>query len=150
LKASLQKLDSGHVCGGGSRIAFQDGETQLDTRIWSCISKITNLAAGAYIFCLNDAFKDTGGYDQKVYDSEDIIFSRALKKRGRKNGHKKFTILTDFPAITSNRKLEWYSTWHIITMLLLIAIMPWRLRNREKMYFWYSRPQNPLKKHKYK
>ena len=137
---SLKMLDSGQFAGGGCLVKMTNNNGKLAAAIWTCITKTTNLAAGAYIFCLNDAFKETGGFNEKIYAGEDVFFSGQLKKWGRKNGRKKFRIMGQHSIITSDRKFKWYSSFQILKIFLIIGIMPWRLRSREKLDFWYRRP----------
>ena len=140
LKDSLKMLDSGKYAGGGCLVQMDSNKGKAITAIWTIITRLTNLAAGAYIFCLNDAFKETGGFNEKIYAAEDVYFSSRLKKWGRKNGRKKFKIMPQHTIITSDRKLKWYSHFQIFKMFFIIGIMPWRLKSREKLNFWYSRP----------
>lgn len=137
---SLQLLDSGKFSGGGCLIQMDSGKGKFFTSVWTVITRMTNLAAGAYIFCLNEAFKETGGFNENIYAAEDVFFSFQLKKWGRKNGRKKFRIMPQHTINTSDRKLKWYSHFQIIKIFLMIGIMPWRLKNRDKLKFWYSRP----------
>ena len=140
LNDSLKLLDSGKFAGGGCLVKMTNNSARSATIIWTLISRITNLAAGAYIFCRNDAFKETGGFNENIYAAEDVYFSAQLKKWGRKNGRKKFRILSQHSIITSDRKFKWYSGFQILKMFLIIGIMPWRLKNKEKLDFWYKRP----------
>jgi len=140
LKKSLAALDSGRICGGGTLLKMDGEKGKVITMLWTVISKVTNLAAGAYIFCLNEAFKGTGGFNEKIYAAEDVYFSAQLKKWGRRNGRLRFKILSDCKIVTSDRKIRWYSHFQIFKMLMILTIMPWRLKNRDKLGFWYGRP----------
>lgn len=137
---SLKNLDSDKICGGGCVIKMENNSATLLTGIWSCFSRLSNLAAGAFIFCLNDAFKEIGGFNEEIYAAEDVYLSSQLKKWGHKHGRLKFKILTQHKVITSDRKLKWYSNFEVLKIFLLIGIMPWRLKDKEKMSFWYKRP----------
>ena len=140
LKASLEALESGKICGGGCLVKMDSDKGKVVTFVWTMITSITNLAAGAFIFCLNRAFQETGGFNEKIYAAEDVYFSAQLKRWGRKNGRLKFRIMTNHKIITSDRKMRWYSPLQIIKMLLILTLMPWRLKNRDKLEFWYKRP----------
>ena len=50
------------------------------------ISRCFRLAAGSFVYCRAEAFRDTGGFPQDCYTGEEIWFSRKLKAWGRK-GH---------------------------------------------------------------
>ena len=139
LNEIIKLLESGKFCGGG--VVFDmDGQLgKFLASAWALIAKLASVSGGACIFCLNEAFKETGGYSEKVYAAEDVVFSRDLKKWGRRN-KKKFALITKFKAITSDRKLKWFTKSQIFWQVFTIICMPWRLRNREKMKIWYERP----------
>ena len=140
LQTSLQMLDSGKYCGGGCLVKMENNSAPLFTGFWCILSRFSNLAAGAYIFCLNEAFKGSGGFNEEIYAAEDVLFSSKLKKWGRKNGRRKFKIITHSKIITSDRKMNWYSNFEVLKIFLILGIMPWRLKNRDKLGFWYKRP----------
>lgn len=96
VKNALEVLKRGTYCGGGCMVKFS--KPSLFVNFWSIITRLTNMAAGAFIFCTNEAFKGSGGYNEEIYAAEDVIFSRAVNKWGKKNGCKGFTILQNTPS----------------------------------------------------
>ena len=140
LNEILMLLESGRCCGGGVVFDMDGKFGKFLASCWAIIAKITSLSGGACIFCLNKAFKETGGYNENIYAGEDVFFSRALKKWGRRN-KKKFKLITKFKAVTSDRKLNWFSKGQIFWQIFTIIFMPWRIRNRDKMKIWYERPE---------
>lgn len=139
LSQSLQGLQSGQLVGGGSVVHF-DQPTNAMGRfgigLWERISKLTNTAAGSFLFCLREAFEAEGGFDEKLYASEEVRMSKRLKRWGRQ--HKlRFEILTEHPALTSARKLDWYSGPQ---MLGYILMAPFSVYSRRLCAFWYKRP----------
>jgi len=130
IQKSLELLSSGKVCGGGAKIRF-DKEITLFGKLalmwWETVTSIIPLAAGSYVYCLAEAFRDIGGFYEKVYASEEINFSHKLKKWGRK--HKmRFAILKE-SVRTSARKLEWYSSAHMFFYMTFNACFPFLLPN---------------------
>lgn len=142
LSESLRRLETGNAVGGGSVIQFE-GPISLIGRfgigLWKQVSKLTRTAAGSYLYCRRDAFEAIGGFDQKLYASEEVRLSRLLKKWGRAE-KLRFDILTHAPAQTSARKLKWYSGSKILGWVLLMALMPIAVRSRKLCGFWYKRP----------
>ena len=143
LKKSLGALESGRYCGGGTIVEF-DGDLRFSAKcglkIWLFLSRTFKWACGAYVFCTREAFIETGGFDERYYASEEIHFSRALRRWGRRKG-KMFVILEE-PIITSNRKLRWYSTRELLIMNfgLLFTFKPFQ--NRNACYkMWYEHPK---------
>lgn len=142
LGATIRAFESGTVCGGGSLLKFDRDDLgffpKMLTRYWNWVSRTFRLAAGSYLFCLRQAWADVGGFDETIYASEEIHFSRQLKAWGRQR-RLRFEILTTAPVVTSARKMVWYSQgqllWRVVRML-----RPGATRQRASCDLWYSRP----------
>lgn len=144
LTKTLTALESGSCCGGGTIVEY-DGPLSpfaaRGLRLWIFLSRNLKWACGAYVFCTREAFLGTGGFDERYYASEEVHFSRALRLWGRTRGQA-FVILEE-PIITSSRKLEWYSSWEIIRMLLAMLIHSKPLQSRDACHnMWYRRPDD--------
>ena len=143
LSESLHMLESGRFVGGGCVVHFE-GEINAVGRfgigLWERISKLTRTAAGSYLFCRADAFEAVHGFDEKLYAGEEIRLSRLLKKWGRNRGLG-FEIVQKPPAMTSARKLEWYSSLQILGWFFFMMFFPLAVRWQKLCGFWYKRPQ---------
>lgn len=144
LTEALRLLNTGSCVAGGSIIEF-DGTDKIGPigrfgiAAWKRISKLTRTAAGSFLFCQRDAFEGVGGFDQKLYASEEVRLSRLLRKWGRERGLS-FDIITDFPAHTSARKLQWYSGPKMLGWICFMMLVPIAVRSRKLCGFWYERP----------
>lgn len=142
LTNALARLRAQNHVGGGSVIQFE-GEVsaigKFGIGLWRRISLLTKLAAGSFIFCRRDAFEKIGGFDEKLYASEEIRLSRQLKGWGKAHDMQ-FTILDHAPARTSARKLQWYSGPQILGWVVLMMLLPIAVRCRKLCGFWYKRP----------
>ena len=142
LKKTLNTLNSGKYCGGGTIVEFDghlDFIAKCTLKFWVFLSRTFKWACGAYVFCTRETFIETGGFDERFYASEEIHISRALRRWGRKKG-KRFVILEE-PIITSNRKLKWYTKRELLIMNLgmLLSLKPFQ--NRNTCYkMWYKHP----------
>ena len=95
------------------------------------------LAAGCFMFARRDAFDAVHGYDERVFCGEEILLSRALKKRGT------FVIVRE-PVITSSRKFEQITLWQVIR--LMVPMMSWSAMKRR--HDWWYGPQRGAGNHK--
>ena len=86
-----------------------------------------------------EAFEAVGGFSRRVYAAEDVAFSVAAGRWGRRRGLE-FRILTDPPFVTSSRKLRGRSAARIYLMFLLLTLFPFLLMSRRFCRFWYTRP----------
>tara|TARA_B100000609_G_scaffold193599_1_gene185174 strand:- start:97 stop:798 length:702 start_codon:yes stop_codon:yes gene_type:complete len=121
--------------GGGCRLVFDRPAPfwgRLMAGICVVIFSWIKLAAGSFVFCTRSAFDESGGFNEKLFASEEIDFSWRLKKLG------KFVILPD-AVITSARKIRSYSFWEIMIMSGKILLMPGILKHRDKLDIWYER-----------
>ena len=142
LRASLSLLDSGTVCGGGARVAFETPDRILyrwGTTFWNAIALRLNLAAGCYVFATREAFQATGGFSEQVYAGEEVLFSLRMHRWGRRHGQR-FCVLREPRVQTSARKAEWFSLWQHLALLALLTVFPFALRSRRLCGFWYRRP----------
>lgn len=143
LKNTLDALDSGRVCGGGSVLVLNRESIGFFAwaivKTWNRISALCSLAAGSYLFCWREAWLETGGFNEEFYAGEEIFFSKKLKQWARKRGLQ-FKVLTQNPIVTSARKMEWYGQWALIGTMLRMA-WPGSIQHREKCDLWYTRPK---------
>ncbi len=141
VKAALDGMESGRLCGGGSIVEFEGerlpGLIRVFAATWHLLIKIFPMAAGSFVFCRRDAWRETGGFNEEVYASEEIGFSRRLARWGRKR-KMKFRVI-GIPVVTSARKIEQYSVSKLLCTMLLVCIFPFLLRSRKACSIWYER-----------
>lgn len=141
LAESLSAIATGGIIGGGAKVALDSKDVpayiHMGLALWNTLSRVMRWAAGSYIFCSREAFSASGGFDENLYASEEITFSRALKRLARRQG-KRFLILRKSPVITSARKARHYSFAQTIWQVLVCA-WPGSLRRRDRCGFWYQR-----------
>jgi glycosyltransferase involved in cell wall biosynthesis len=136
---TLVNLDSGKCCGGGAMMNF-DLPVQkiyhyvLDT--FHYFARQFNWAAGCYVYCWKSAFEDIGGFSDKLYASEEILFSRNLVKWGRRR-NMEFRLIQEAKVITSTRKFD--NPTKLILLMSLYLLMPFSLFSRRLCGFWYKR-----------
>ena len=136
LFAELAEAIAGGRCvGGGATVRFDDADraAQGAVAIWNAISRGMRWAAGSFVFCEAAAFRALGGFSTELYASEEIDFSRRLKRRGR------LTILHRHPLRTSGRKVRLYSKTEYLRLLAKIVLSGGRsLRSRDECFAWYD------------
>ena len=134
VSAACRALSEGYV-GGGSAVQW-DGAVPLWGRVLAVATlrtmRLFTYAAGCFVFCTRAAFEATGGFDETLYASEEIWFSRALKRHGR-------MIILRETVTTSSRKLRTYSGLEILRMT---APLFYRgigaLRDKRYLGLWYD------------
>ncbi|MGK0186353.1 MAG: glycosyltransferase involved in cell wall biosynthesis [Verrucomicrobiales bacterium] len=143
LQRAMTNLRNGDCCGGGVLLRM-DREVSSGMKwaisLWNGIALKLGLAAGCFIYCLREGFEATGGFSHAVYAGEEIWFSRALKRWGRKRSLK-FKVISDIIISTSSRKLEWFSSSQLLLQTLVLVLFPWAAYSRRLCRIWYHRPE---------
>jgi glycosyltransferase involved in cell wall biosynthesis len=116
LEQALKALQKG-AAGGGAQVAIPDEKRIAFFKRLMFYSvrvawlEIGGWAAGCFMFCRRDVFREFEGFDEEYFAAEELFFSRAVKARGL------FRIVRS-PVITSDRKLQNYSTLELVRLLL--------------------------------
>jgi glycosyltransferase involved in cell wall biosynthesis len=134
VRSALEAVRAGAV-GGGAAARF-DGVVPLYARmllpVLVRVFRAARLAAGCFLFCARSAFEAAGGFDETFFGGEEVIMSRALKRRGR------FVILRD-AVTTSGRKLRTHSAREVLEVMFRVALRgTGAVRRREGMELWYA------------
>lgn len=142
LQTALHNLQSGTCSGGGAVVAFdhdlKPGQAKA-LAVWTWISTNLKLGAGCFLYCTRQDFEAVGGFSEAVYASEEIWFSRSIK-RLKSNRNKKFCIISKHPVTSSGRKLQWFGLGHQLLLLLMLTVFPYAVFFKRFCYFWYRRP----------
>ena len=142
LVEALNRLDSNKYCGGGAVVGFDIPINRISMwglNAWTWFSVRLGLAAGCFVFCKRGDFEAVGGFSENVYASEEIWFSRAITRLAKKRGER-FAIITDYPVISSGRKMQWFSMGKQTILVLMLILFPYLIRYRKFCWFWYKRP----------
>jgi glycosyltransferase involved in cell wall biosynthesis len=136
----LTVIQSGKYVGGGTVIAFDHAPLGL-----RCLTALGNLLVrcfqwtpGCFIFCRADAFRTIGGFNQEIFAAEDVIFGRAMKHWGKKQGLR-FAILHAHPPITSSRKIDLYGRRELVRLIVRCLLFPNRtIRDQKQLHVFYD------------
>ena len=138
--ATAKRISAGKCAGGGCLIradekSFFFGAACL---LWTALSLLKSWAAGSYVFCRADLFREVGGFSKEMFASEELDFSNRLKKLARSRGLR-FQIITEQKLVTSARKLHLYGHAAHLRFFLKAMFSPRRtIMNRDKCTLWYD------------
>jgi len=132
--ALMAAMDAGAV-GGGVAVRFMR-PLPLHMRIFESVSivlfRLFGVTPGCFLFCTREAFDAAGGFDERLYVTEDVRFGRALAQVGR------VAILRE-AVLTSARKMRTYSLGEKIRFTLRFLGSPSRVsRDRSRLELWYG------------
>lgn len=134
VRAASDAMNRG-AAGGGSAVKFDGKLPRYAERVHPAMIRIfraLGLACGCFLFCTRRAFEAAGGFDEKLFASEEITMSRALKRQGR------FVVLRE-SVTTSGRKLRMYSGKDVLRLFASILLAgPKALRSRDALEVWYG------------
>jgi glycosyltransferase involved in cell wall biosynthesis len=143
----LRAIEGGEVIGGGSTVRMEGIPLAgcVFVNFWNGLSLLFRWAAGAFIFCEAAAFHAVGGFNEDFFASEEIDFSKRLKRHGHARGQRPqarargFTILHRHPLRTSGRKMHLYSFAEIGGLMLRYLCSPRRtVRDPRRLKLWYD------------
>ncbi|HXD72479.1 MAG TPA: glycosyltransferase [Vicinamibacterales bacterium] len=134
VRASLAALGRGAV-GGGSLPDIEGRMPWWGPMVLLAVDRVMRLmrwAAGCCVFVTRAAFEAAGGFDERVFVSEELFLSQALKKIGR-------VVILRERVVTSGRKLRTHSAWDMIRLFGLLFVKGRKLfMSRDELSFWYG------------
>jgi cellulose synthase/poly-beta-1,6-N-acetylglucosamine synthase-like glycosyltransferase len=132
--AALRQLDRG-AAGGGAPARFE-GPVPLYAHLlmwWlGWLMRIAGMTGGAFMFMTREAFRATGGFNEKLFGAEDAAMCWALKREGR------FAVL--WPTVlTSGRRVRGTKGLRMLASLFRMAAFPRMLTRRASVEkVWYE------------
>jgi glycosyltransferase involved in cell wall biosynthesis len=134
VRTAIEAMNKG-AAGGGSAVSFDGRLPRYAELVHPTLVRLfraAGLACGCFLFCTRRAFEAAGGFDEKLFASEEIAMSRALKRQGR------FVVLRE-SVTTSGRKLRMYSGTQVLRLFAgLLLAGPKALRRRDGLEVWYG------------
>jgi glycosyltransferase involved in cell wall biosynthesis len=130
----------GRCLAGGSTVRLDESRFawQVITGVWNIISRVKKWAPGSFIFCETAAFREVGGFSEKLFASEELELFQRLHKLARAR-RKQIVILHRHPLVTSARKAHLYSTGEHLRFLLKTVLSFGRtLNSAEQCPTWYD------------
>ena len=118
IQAGVRALQAGAV-GGGCLFTY-DCAVPLWARILHPIAlalgRQLKVVGGCFLFCTRTAFESAGGFSERHYCSEELVFIKALKRLGS-------FVVPRPTVVTSGRKLQAIPFWQVPAILFR-----WRFR----------------------
>ena len=112
-------------------VCEQRGHGRRDDGRWDAPGEVFAACAGAALY-RRAAVLAAGGFDERLFASEEIALSKGLAKHGR------FIILRE-RVLTSGRKLRTHSGWDVLKVLAhLVSSGGSVLRSRDRLSIWYG------------
>ncbi|HQC42765.1 MAG TPA: glycosyltransferase [Verrucomicrobiota bacterium] len=141
-KEFLEKISSKNVLGGGALVYMKtDGIVSfMALHLWRCVSRLFRWAPGSFIFCRRDIFEKLGGFSTEYFASEEIDFSKRLKREARRQKKSKARIVILKNSVhTSDRKLHLYGVGDYLKLVFTYLLKGEEiLKKRENLPIWYD------------
>ena len=129
---------SERVLAGGCVVRTDVAHALFDalTGLWNQVSQRMKWMAGSFVFCRAEAFRTIGGFDERLYASEELDLSGKLKRLARQR-RQEVVIIADQTLLTSGRKVRLYSKWELLALQAQSLVLPWLTMHRRQS-FWYD------------
>jgi glycosyltransferase involved in cell wall biosynthesis len=127
------------VIGGGTRVKPEKFTFTVAVffSVWKLFQWFGQVGVGV-LHCRREDFVSIGGFDTGIYAGEDVDFAYRLKQLGAQRGQH-FRILRTAWIITSMRKVDQFSFWHIAReMLRFVPNIKRRVRDKRYCGLWYE------------
>ena len=90
------------------------------------------LPSGAFLFCTRGAFQTAGGFNEKYYAAEEVVFVAALKRQGQ-------VVILPETVVTSGRKVRAHSFLSLAGLCTRLVFRGSRgLQSRRGLEYWYE------------
>ncbi|NCC60128.1 MAG: glycosyltransferase [Verrucomicrobiae bacterium] len=141
-KEFLEKISQMNVLGGGALVYMKTNGiiSFMALHLWRCISRLFHWAPGSFIFCRRDVFEILGGFSTEYFASEEIEFSKRLKRevRCQKKNKARIVILKN-SILTSDRKLHLYGVSAHLKLVFKYLLKGEKiLKKKENLPIWYD------------
>ena len=133
LRQALAAVRDGAV-GGGSQFRFESGPRWAHVlgAIVGTLMRTLSWAAGCFIYARRVDFDAVGGFDERYFATEEIVLSRALKRRGR-------MVIVPTPVVTSGRKALLHGPGELWRLTIgFLREGRGVVKRREGLHFWYD------------
>jgi len=134
-------IRTGRYIGGGSTVRLDEADRLILRALvtaWNAVSRFQKWMAGSFIFCERAVFHEVGRFSEELFVSEEIDFSKRLRRAGKNRG-KKLIILDEHPLVTSARKAHLYSPREHLTFMLRTALSGGAaMRDKSACTPWYD------------
>lgn len=103
MKAAIER----GCLAGGATVTFGAAGfmAKAGVAFWNAISRSCRWAAGSFIFCEAQAFREAGGFSEALYAAEEIELFQRLKRVARAQ-RRRIVILHRHPLLSSDRRLR--------------------------------------------
>jgi glycosyltransferase involved in cell wall biosynthesis len=134
IRAALTALGRGAV-GGGCHFRYAGPIpwwAHLLLPIGNAGGRLLGVVGGAFLFCRRADFEAIGGFSERYYAAEEVVFTRALRRRGR-------FVIPRTMVLTSNRKIRTIGLRRALAELFRFAIRgPEFYTSRDGLGLWYG------------
>lgn len=135
LHAAVQRVEEG-AGGAGARLRFDQRSDLLERLLVRIVSRgfsLFGVIPGCFLLCRRETFDAIGGFDERYYAAEDVLFSRALRRHGGIR-------IVPHPIVSSERKLHSHGPRaHLALLWRLLRFGPKAvLQSRRHLGLWYD------------
>lgn len=126
--------------GGGVDVEYRPRRAviKLYLRGWRQLARLTGMVQGATQFCRRSAFEAVGGYDENVWNGEDVDFFWSLKRLARER-RRSVRVMRSPRVLPSTRRFDKMPVWRVLLFTNPLFIALFR-RWKAAWADWYKRP----------
>ena len=137
----MREIVSGHCIGGGTSVKFDSGPWLARQTVhgWNTLAKLMGWAAGSFLFCRADAFRELGGFDTELFAAEEVEYCVRLNRLAKRLA--KRMVMLRAPVISSGRKVRaLFTANNLMHGIEAIFTAGGALKDRANCEYWYDNP----------
>ncbi|HSH93688.1 MAG TPA: glycosyltransferase [Roseimicrobium sp.] len=133
-------VNRGKTIAGGCTLTLDKGGIlpRMLVRFWNVLSRVRGWAAGSFVYCSTEVFREIGGFSVELFAGEEIDLFERLRREARRRGGR-IHILSRHPLVTSSRKMDLYTPAEHLRFFFRTLFTGGRtLKRREDCHTWYD------------
>ena len=137
----MREIVSGDGIGGGTPVKFDSGPWLARQTVhgWNTLAKLMGWAAGSFLFCRADAFRELGGFDTELFAAEEVEYCVRLNRLAKRLAKRMVMLRT--PVVSSGRKVRaLFTTGNLVHGIEAVFTAGGALKNRANCEYWYDNP----------
>jgi len=137
----MRSIASGDCIGGGTPVKFDSGPWLACQTVhgWNTLAKLMGWAAGSFLFCRANAFRELGGFGTEMFAAEEVEYCVRLNHLARCLAKRMVMLRT--PVISSGRKVRaLFTIGNLAHGIEVIFTAGEALKNRANCEYWYDNP----------
>ena len=136
----MRAIASGDCIGGGTPVKFDSGPWLARQTVhgWNTLAKLMGWAAGSFLFCRADAFRELGGFDTELFAAEEVEYCVRLNRLAKRLAKRMVMLHAGDEFRSKSEGL--FTAGNLMHGIEAIFTAGGALKDRANCEYWYDNP----------